>query len=62
MSKCLNCDGEGERWMAPAGVNPFSMKLPQLASIMQRKTCWRCNGTGEYEPPRNPLTSTDGKI
>ncbi len=44
--KCNNCDGQGWKFMAPEGVNPFYVRLPALAQILERRTCWKCRGTG----------------
>jgi hypothetical protein len=43
---CRNCDGTGHQWMAPYPINPFNVRLPQLASMVERRTCWHCRGTG----------------
>lgn len=45
-SKCSNCDGVGWNFMAPRGVNPFMVRIENLARRLERRTCWRCHGAG----------------
>jgi hypothetical protein len=45
--RCTACDGKGWNWMAPDGVNPFNVKLPYLADMVEKRTCFHCHGTGD---------------
>lgn len=37
--KCQRCRGDGYYYVAPHGVNPFNVRLPQLARIMEIRRC-----------------------
>lgn len=45
--RCTACEGCGYSWIAPHGVNPFNVRLPQLAAMMEKRTCFHCHGTGD---------------
>lgn len=37
--KCSRCNDDGYYYVAPHGVNPFHVRLPQLARIMEIRRC-----------------------
>lgn len=37
--KCTRCNDDGYYYVAPVGVNPFHVRLPQLARIMEIRRC-----------------------
>jgi hypothetical protein len=55
--KCTRCNDDGYYYVAPHGVNPFNVRLPQLARIMEIR---RCNC--DLIQSDNPLTEHRGTL
>lgn len=47
--RCTDCRGQGWRFVAPPGVNPFAA-LAVLADALERRTCPACGGAGTRHP------------
>lgn len=51
--KCKICGGSGDKFLAPRGVNPFTVRIEQLSRVLRKVRCWDCEGTGYVKsPPR----------
>ena len=56
-AKCWRCRGDGNYWICPKGMNPFTSGIRNAARAMRKvDPCYECKGAGWIHPKPAPVS------